>query len=132
MAFAHASADQRDIADMNITPLVDVMLVLLVIFMIAAPAMTRSLNWQLPYATPQKPPKATTLNLQVQSGDVLALDGQALSRGQLSVLLAAAVARDPTLVVKVQVDPAAEYAAAVSAMATARNAGVENLNVVSQ
>jgi len=129
MAFAQASAGRRDIAEMNITPLVDVMLVLLVIFMIAAPAMTRSLNWRLPYATPQKPPEVTTLNLQVQSGDVLTLDGRSLSRRELSALLATAVARDPDLVVKVKVDPNAEYSAAVSAMATARNAGVENLNV---
>jgi len=128
MAFAHASADHRDIAEMNITPLVDVMLVLLVIFMIAAPAMTRTLDWQLPHGNPLKTlPK--TLNLQVQSGDVLTLDGQSLSRRELSTLLATAVAHDPDLVVKVQVDPNAEYSVAVSAMATARNAGVENLSV---
>jgi biopolymer transport protein ExbD len=130
MAFAHASAGHRDIADMNITPLVDVMLVLLVIFMIAAPAMTRTLNWELPYGHPPITlPK--TLNLQVQSGDVLTLEGQALSRRELSTLLATAIARDPDLVVKVQVDPNAEYSSAVSAMATARNAGVENISVFS-
>jgi len=130
MAFAHASAGDRPIAEMNITPLVDVMLVLLVIFMIAAPAMTRSLGWQLPIGVPKSVlPK--TLNLQVQSGDVLTLDGQSLSRRELAALLATAAARDPDLVVKVQVDPNAEYSAAVTAMATARNAGVENLSVVS-
>ena len=130
MAFAHASADHRDIADMNITPLVDVMLVLLVIFMIAAPSMTRSLNWQLPNGNPPKElPKI--LSLQVQSGDVLLLEGHALSRGELSAQLAAATDRSPALVVKVQVDPNAEYSAAVSAMATARNAGVENISVFS-
>jgi biopolymer transport protein ExbD/biopolymer transport protein TolR len=131
MAFAHPNTVARDIAEMNITPLVDVMLVLLVIFMIAAPAMTRSLGWQLPVGPPATVlPK--TLSLQVQSGDVLALEGRALSRRDLSAALALAVARDPDLVVKVQVDPAAEYAAAVTAMATARNAGVENLSVLSR
>jgi biopolymer transport protein ExbD len=49
----------------------------------------------------------------------------------LSTLLATAIARDPDLVVKVQVDPNAEYSSAVSAMATARNAGVENISVFS-
>jgi biopolymer transport protein ExbD len=106
------------------------MLVLLVIFMIAAPAVTRSLDWQLPTGNPPVVlPK--TLNLQVQAGDVLTLDGQALSRRELSALLVTAVARNPDLVVKVQVDPNAEYSAAVTAMATARNAGVENLSVYS-
>lgn len=130
MAVFHASANDRTMAEMNITPLVDVMLVLLVIFMIAAPALTRTLDWQLPQGYPPKTlPKV--LNLQVQSGDVLTLDGQSMSRGELAALLTAATARDPDLVVKVQVDPGAEYSEAVSAMATARNAGVDNLSVVS-
>jgi biopolymer transport protein ExbD len=131
MAFAATSADHRDFSSINITPLVDVMLVLLVIFMIAAPAMTRSLDWQLPQSVRQLPTLPKTLTLSVQAGDVMSLDGQALSRSELATLLGAAVARDPALVVKVQVDPNAEYSAAVSALATARNAGVENLSVYS-
>jgi biopolymer transport protein ExbD len=128
MAFVQATGGERAFAEINITPLVDVMLVLLVIFMIATPALTHSLDWQLPQGNPPDTlPK--TLNLQVQSGDVLVLDGQPLSRRELAVLLTSAIARDPGLVVKVQVDPEAEYSSAVSAMATARNAGVENLSV---
>jgi len=130
MAMIQATGGERAFAEINITPLVDVMLVLLVIFMIAAPALTRSLDWQLPQGNPPKT-LPTTLNLQVQSGDVLVLDGRALSRGELAALLTTASARDPNLVLKVQVDPEAEYASAVSAMATARNAGVENLSVFS-
>ena len=131
MAFAQASGGERAFAEMNITPLVDVMLVLLVIFMIAMPVLSHSLDWQLPH--PGDPPKTLprTLTLQVQSGDTLSLDGQALSRRELAALLSAATARDPGLVVKVQVDPEVEYSAAVAAMATARNAGVENISVQS-
>ena len=88
MAFAATSADHRDFSSINITPLVDVMLVLLVIFMIAAPAMTRSLDWSLPQPVPQLPTPPKTLALSVQAGDVLSLDGQAVSRSQLATLLA--------------------------------------------
>ena len=130
MAMTHASASNHPIAEINITPLVDVMLVMLVIFMIAAPALTRSINWQLPTLTPKPPIPPLTLSLQVQSGDILALNGQAMSRRELASALATAVNRDPNLLVKVQVDPTAEYSAAVSAMATAHNAGVENLSVL--
>jgi biopolymer transport protein ExbD/biopolymer transport protein TolR len=129
MAFIQAAGD-RSIAEMNITPLVDVMLVLLVIFMVTAPALTHPLGWQLPQPGPELPKPPTTLNLQVQSADTLALDGVALSRRELATQLAAAAAREPGLVVKVEVDPTAEYSAAVSAMATARNAGIENITVV--
>ena len=130
MAFAQATGGERTMAEMNITPLVDVMLVLLVIFMIAAPAITHQLSWELPQPRPPMAKPPTVLNLQVQSGDILALDGRVLSRRELAAALTAATNREPGLLVKVQVDPAAEYSAAVSAMATARNAGVENLNVV--
>lgn len=132
MAFAATNSANRAIADMNITPLVDVMLVLLVIFMVTAPALTHSLGWQLPAVAPPMTPPPPTMSLQVQSGDVLALDGRALSRRDLAITLTQAVARNPQLLVKASVDPDAEYSAAVTALAIARNAGVENLTVYGQ
>ena len=130
MAVFQASGNDRAMSQINITPLVDVMLVLLVIFMIATPAVTHTLGWQLPQPGPPLPTPPKEMTLQIQSGDTLALDGQALSRSELGTVLAGAVTRDPNLLVKVQVDPAAEYSEAVSAMATARNAGVDNLSVM--
>jgi biopolymer transport protein ExbD len=130
MAVFQASGNDRAMSQINITPLVDVMLVLLVIFMIATPAVTHTLDWQLPQPGPQLPTPPKEMTLQVQAGDTLALDGQALSRSELGAVLAGAVTRDPNVLVNVQVDPAAEYSEAVSAMATARNAGVDNLSVM--
>ncbi|MBE7218633.1 MAG: biopolymer transporter ExbD [Caulobacteraceae bacterium] len=61
-------------ADMNVTPMVDVMLVLLIIFMVAAPLATVSIKLDLPPATPpppnaQKPKPPTVISVQ-QSGDL--------------------------------------------------------------
>jgi biopolymer transport protein ExbD len=122
---AFMTARENPMADMNITPLVDVMLVLLVIFMIAAPAMTRTLSLTLPYRTDAKPVEVVEMTLQVQPGDLFALDGQAMSRAQITTALAAEAARTPNLKVNLDVDPAAEYESAVQAMAAVRAAGVD-------
>jgi biopolymer transport protein ExbD len=122
---AFLAARETPMADMNITPLVDVMLVLLVIFMIAAPMMTKTLSLTLPHANDQKPIPMTEMTLQVQAGDLYALDGQAMSRAQITAALEAEVARNPNLKVNLDVDPNAEYESAMQAMAAVRNAGID-------
>ena len=122
---AFLATRETPMADINITPLVDVMLVLLVIFMIAAPMMTRTLSLTLPYPGPELPVKPTEMTLQVQAGDMYALDGQAMSRAQITATLEAEVARTPNLKVNLDVDPNAEYESALQAMAAVRNAGID-------
>ena len=51
-AFAQASVSDRDFADINVTPLVDVLLVLLIIFMVTAPTLTKAVEFTLPGVTP--------------------------------------------------------------------------------
>jgi biopolymer transport protein ExbD len=126
-----ANRNDEPLAQINITPLVDVMLVLLVIFMIAAPALTHTLATNLPQKSPIDPPKVTKMTLHVEAGDVLALDGQAMARGEVRAALVAALARTPNLVLALDVDPEAEYTSAMRAMALARNAGVEAIGVIS-
>src|SRR5688572_10978527 len=122
---AFLAARESPMADMNITPLVDVMLVLLVIFMIAAPMMTRTLSVTLPHPNDQKPIEMTEMTLQVQAGDLFALDGQAMTRAQITATLEAEVARNPNLKVNFDVDPNAEYESAVQALAAVREAGID-------
>src|SRR5688572_13061547 len=81
---AFMTARENPMADINVTPLVDVMLVLLIIFMITAPALTRTLSLTLPYDGPQPPVPPTEMTLQVQAGDLFVLDGQAMSRSQIT------------------------------------------------
>ena len=122
---AFLAARENPMADMNITPLVDVMLVLLVIFMIAAPMMTRTLSLTLPHRTTAPPVEAPEMTLQVQPGDMFLLDGQAMSRTQITNVLTAEVARAPDLKVNLDVDPNADYESAVQAMTAVRNAGID-------
>ena len=96
MAFASAASDRPAIADINVTPLVDVMLVLLI---------------------------------EVERGDVLRLEGQAYAPATLQAELARRQAQVPELVLKIAVDPQADYQGATNALAAAERAGVANISI---
>ena len=116
-------------ADINITPLVDVMLVLLVIFMLVAPAVTQTISQnigQSPIATKVEPHK-----LIVQAGDTFQLDGQFLSLSELKSQLTEAVKSDNKYAVQVFGEPEASYQSFTEVMAVANNAGVERLSLAS-
>lgn len=116
-------------ADINITPLVDVMLVLLVIFMLVAPAMTQTISQnigQSPIATKADPHK-----LVVHAGDTFQLDGQFLSLAELKAQLTEAVKFDNKYAVQVFGEPEASYQSFTEVMAVAKNAGVERLSLAS-
>jgi biopolymer transport protein ExbD len=115
-------------AEMNITPLVDVMLVLLVIFMIAAPMVTRSIDLKLPQATPDKPmPPPPHLSLRVLGDGQFTLDGTALGEPALATALSDAARRAPDTILEVAVHQDADYQAFTTALATARHNGIRNI-----
>ena len=129
MAFSAASQD-RVVSEMNITPLVDVMLVLLVIFMVSAPLMTREVTAQLPQTAdsfaPIKPPQ---LHLEVADDGSYRLDGRPMNLSELGVRLQESVITDPRTVLDVHATSGADYQYVVSALAEARNQGVSNLSI---
>lgn len=129
MAFAAANTRDTQMASMNITPLVDVMLVLLVIFMIAMPAVSQTLPVSMPGVTKQAPSDRTVLHLAISAGDIYALDGVAMGRAELGrhfaqVMMAATL----PVVVEIQASPDAEYDTVAKGLSIARNAGIENLS----
>jgi len=117
---------EREMAAINITPLVDVMLVLLVIFMIAAPLLSRSLAMQLPQAAPARV-EAPELTLQIDSAGGYRLDGQAVSAATLATSLQDALARAPDLRLRIASAEDSDYQAFVGALAVAERAGVRNI-----
>lgn len=128
MAFS-ASARPSALAEMNVTPLVDVMLVLLIIFMVTAPILSRPLELGLPQVSDApKPPKASILTLQVGSHGDLTLDDRPLSRQQLAQQLDEALRSDPRTVLTLRASPDADYQQVVNALATVRQAGVQQVS----
>jgi len=128
MPSATASAHTAGMSEINITPLIDVMLVVLVIFMIAIPTVTRPLPAELPGYTKSTAQQEPML-LRILDDGSYRLDDHPVSRASLQGLLGNATATvegtPPTL--KVQVADHARYDHVAQALATARNAGIERI-----
>ncbi len=131
MAFAAANTRDTQMVEMNITPLVDVMLVLLVIFMIAMPAVSQTLAIDLPSGPNRSLVDKQTLQLQIGAGDLYTLDGVALGRRDLAQHFQGAVHQGALpLVLDVRISPDAEYETVAQGLTAARNAGIANINFV--
>ena len=123
MAFANRDA-ALPVAAINITPLVDVLLVLLVIFMVTAPVVARSLDVQLPQSVDREQKPAPQLHLRVDAAGGYWLEDAAVDRNALQAALRAAVARDPGLQLVLRSDDDGDYQGFATALSAAREAGV--------
>ena len=129
MAFAAVRSEQGSMAEINITPLVDVMLVLLVIFMVTAPLLDHRMDLTLPQNTERPPEPPPIVALEVAPGDLFRLAGQPVAPAQLQGLLENQLREQPGFVLKVAVDPDADYQSATTALAAAERAGVDNISL---
>jgi biopolymer transport protein ExbD len=132
IAAANHNRQTTPVASINTTPLVDVMLVLLIIFMIAAPLFTHKVPFTVPVGVPPDkvvaPPPEQTLTLVPNGGGVsYLLDGEALAGSSLpSALRRIATAKEETRL-NLVVDPAVAYADVATVLALARQSGVEKM-----
>jgi biopolymer transport protein ExbD len=130
MAFAQRQAPS-DIAEMNITPLIDVMLVLLVIFMIAAPILSRPIPLDLPGRADRfdQPEPAKPLTLRIDAVGDLFVDGRPMPLSALPSVLEAEHVRIGAQVLPLQMDVngQADYQTVAQVIAAAKNAGLDNI-----
>ena len=135
MAFGsfNTSGAQAPMAEINTTPLVDVMLVLLIIFIITAPLMTHSVPVDLPRAsstpTPEKP---MTLQVAIDAHGQVYVGSEKLAASQLEGRFKSAVAQDARVEMHLQADRNARYDAVAETMAAARRAGITRIGFVTQ
>jgi biopolymer transport protein TolR len=135
MAFGRLErrAEAPPMSEINVTPLVDVMLVLLVIFMLTAPLLTSAVRLELPSAdAPPAPatPAPLTLALDAQGG--LFLNDRPLSAEQLRKQLQDAARLDPETELQLRADQALPYGKVVEVMALAQKAGLSRIGFVAQ
>ena len=122
---------------MNITPLVDVVLVLLIIFMVVTPLLTKQLWLNVPpkveaEAPPPPPGALPALVLTVDRDGVTKVNGERIERAELAPRLVRMVNARPDKVVFFDADSALPYGSALEVMDLVRGGGVETLAVLAE
>jgi biopolymer transport protein TolR len=135
MAFGRLERSARPppMSDINMTPLIDVMLVLLVIFIITAPLMTSSLKLDLPKtdaATPSAAPSFITV--AIDGSGKLFLEDETLSREQLAQRVTTAAQANPQLEVQLRADQKVPYGQVADLIALVQQAGLTRIGFVTE
>ena len=127
-------ANTQAISEINVTPLVDVMLCLLIIFMIAAPVLSKRLPLDLPQPSPiiPRPPMEPPLLLRILSDGRLLLEDRPILDQVLAAELAFQLDRDPARVLLIDPDRDASYQRFVDVLAQAREQGVQRIAFAEQ
>ena len=124
---------QMPTAEINMTPLVDVMLVLLIICIITAPLMTHQVPVDLPRAsstpTPEKP---QTLQVSIDAENQIFVGNSAVDRNNLETRFREAIAQDAKVEMHLRADRVTRYEAVAETMSAARRAGLSKIGFVTQ
>jgi biopolymer transport protein TolR len=120
-------------SEINVTPLVDVMLVLVVIFIITAPLLASSIRLDLPKAEGTQPgdaPRFVTVVLD-KAGKVF-LNDKPVTETQLAAQLAAAAKQNPETEIQLRADQTVPYGKVVEVMGVAHKAGLTRIGFVAE
>ena len=131
MAFSTSSDSDELLGEINITPLVDVMLVLLVTFIVTAPLLNNAVHVNLPKTVSTAPPpqvKAVTVSVDAQSR--VFIDKREVPQALLEGELRARLAANRDLALVLQADEGVPYGTVAKAMASIERSGVTKLSVL--
>ncbi len=133
MAFGTQDEPDEVMNEINMTPLVDVMLVLLIIFIITVPVMKHAVRVDLPQAT-SEPEQSQPQNilLSVAADGSYYWDGQKIDDSALPARLATEAAKEPQPELHIRGDKAVRYERVARALAETRRAGIRKIGFVTE
>jgi biopolymer transport protein ExbD len=133
MAFGTQDDTDDVMNEINMTPLVDVMLVLLIVFIITVPVMKHSVNIDLPRATstPQETPPQT-IRLSVDAQGRYFWNEQPVDDAELLARLQAEAGRDPQPELHLRGDKEARYERVAQALAAAQRSGLRRIGFITE
>jgi biopolymer transport protein ExbD len=135
MSFGGFNDNQHSapMADINVTPMVDVMLVLLVIFIITAPLFTHAIKLDLPSAqSAPAPAEPTTISLSINGEGAIFWNNDPVSQDELTAKLSIAAKQQPQPQVQLRADKGTRYEVIAQVMAAAQTNGVTKLGFVTE
>lgn len=133
MAFISEQDDEEVMSEINMTPLVDVMLVLLIIFMLTVPVLTQSLDIELPKtSSAQTSQENDVVDLSVNVMGQVFWDEEQIDQTQLQSRLDEAALLQPQPQLHIRGDRATEYEHVMRLMAAAQEAGLTRLGFVTE
>jgi biopolymer transport protein TolR len=130
---SRSNGDRSAMSQINVTPLVDVMLVLLIIFMVTAPMMQQGVQVNLPKAdTKALTPQETTVVVSIDKSGRLFINSSEVPGGDLRTKLAGMFATRSKKEVFLKADKDVPYGEVIKAMAEIKGAGIERLGMVTE
>jgi len=133
MAFGSLEAgdDNEPLAEINMVPLIDVMLVLLIIFIVAAPLLTHAVKVDLPKASSApNQTKPDNVQISIDADSRIFWNSQEVSRAELSARLALEAARTPQPELHLRADHTAPYGRVAEVMAESARQGLSKIGFV--
>jgi biopolymer transport protein ExbD len=133
MAFGTQDEPDEVMNEINMTPLVDVMLVLLIIFIITVPVMKHAVNIDLPRASSEREQtKPETIWFSIAADGGYWWNERRVADADLPALLASAAAQQPQPELHIRGDRAVRYERVAQALSMAREAGVRKIGFVTE
>ena len=132
MGISMGKTGSSEVSDINMTPMIDVLLVLLVIFMIAQPLLQKTMDVQLPKEekNPTAAPPTAQIILQIAPGNQYKINTVPVAKAQLEARLKQIYENRPQKIIFVKAEPEVVYQDVIAAMDAARGAGVKVIGAV--
>ncbi len=131
MAFSTGNDRGDVVSEINITPLVDVMLVLLVTFIITAPLLNNAVRINLPKTAATSTPDTTkSVTVSIDAANKVFIDKREIAQEALEAELKSQVSASPDLALSLQADEGVPYRSVAKVMATIQKSGVSKLSVL--